>query len=105
MAAKTRRHGELEPAAPGELLREVVIPATGLSKSAVARALRISRQTLYDVLTGQQGVTPALALRLGKLFGDGPEVWLRMQAAHDVWRLSREMRDELSAIKTITVAA
>ncbi|MBU3887206.1 HigA family addiction module antitoxin [Methylosinus sp. KRF6] len=104
MVARTRRHEALEPATPGELLRAIVIPATGLSKTAVAEALGVSRQTLYDVLSGKQAVTPALALRLGKLFGDGPEPWLRMQQAHDVWRLSREMKDELAAIEPLDAA-
>ena len=81
MASETLRHGSIAPNHPGELLREVVIPATGRSKTEIAKLLGISRQTLYDVLGEKQPVTPALAVRLGKLFGDGAGVWLRMQAA------------------------
>jgi len=71
------------PAHPGELLREVVIPATGRSKSEIAQLLGISRQHLYDILRERKPVTPNVAVRLGKLFGDGPGAWVRMQAAHD----------------------
>jgi addiction module HigA family antidote len=104
MATKTQRHPDLAPASPGELLREIVIPATGLTKTAVAQALGISRTTLYAVLNDDQPVTPELAMRFGKFFKDGPEVWLRMQNARDVWRLSREMRKSLAKIEPINEA-
>ena len=69
----------LVPAHPGELLRGDVLPATGLSISATARALSVSRQTLHAVLAEGQAVTPEMALRLGKFFGNGPKLWLNMQ--------------------------
>jgi DNA-binding XRE family transcriptional regulator len=53
------------------MLGEIAIPATGKSKAEIARLLGISRQTLYDILNLKQPVTPAVAVRLGKLFGDG----------------------------------
>ena len=82
--AKSLRHAAIEPAHPGAILGEITIPATDKSKSEIARLLGVSRQTLYDILSRRQGVTPATAVRLGKLFGDGPEVWLRMQLNHDL---------------------
>jgi len=82
---KTARHGKIAPAHPGELLAEVMIPATGQSKAEIARRLGISRHTLYAFLKCRKPVTPALAARLGSLFGDGAKVWLHMQAAHDAW--------------------
>jgi len=104
MAAKSLRHRRIEPAHPGELLREVVIPATGRSKTDIARLLKLSRQTLYDVLGARQPVTPRIAVRLGKLFGDGPGVWLRMQNEYDIWHAEQDMRDELSGIPTLSAA-
>jgi addiction module HigA family antidote len=103
MAAETHRHPSIEPAHPGELLGEIVIPGTGKSKAEIARLLGISRQTLYDILSGKQPVTPAVAVRLGKLFGDGTVVWLRMQAAHDAWHAEREI--DVSRIPTLDPAA
>jgi antitoxin HigA-1 len=74
MAGKSLRHPDLKPAHPGELLREIVIPATGKTKVEIARMLGISRQSLYDILSEKQGITPAIAMRLGKMFGGGPDV-------------------------------
>jgi addiction module HigA family antidote len=100
---KSLRHASIEPAHPGEMLAEITIPATGKSKAEIARLLGISRQTLYDILSRKQGVTPAPAVRLGKLFGDGAEIWLRMQTEHDLWRAMKDV--DVSAIKTLEPAA
>ena len=73
----------LPPVHPGTLLREEVLPAAKLSVTDAAAALGITRQTLHSILREAQGVTPPMALRLGKLFGNGPELWLRMQQDYD----------------------
>jgi len=101
--ARTLRHSSIEPAHPGEILAEITIPATGKSKADIARRLGVSRQTLYDILSRKQGVTPAVAVRMGKLFGDGAEIWLRMQIEHDLWRAMREV--DVSGIETLEIAA
>jgi addiction module HigA family antidote len=102
MATDTLRHPSVEPSHPGEMLAEIVIPATGKSKAEIARLLGISRQTLYDILNRKQPVTPAVAVRLGKLFGDGAGIWIRMQATYDTWHAEREI--DVSSIKTLKVA-
>jgi addiction module HigA family antidote len=56
----------LKPTHPGELLREDVLPALGISKAEVARNLRVSRQQLYDILGEKKPVTTQMALRLAK---------------------------------------
>ncbi len=61
------------PTHPGALLRDEIIPATGRTKSEIAGLLGISRQHLYDILQERKPVSPAVAVRLGKLFGDGLE--------------------------------
>ena len=91
------------PAHPGELLREV-IPATGKRKAEIAALLGISRQHLYDILNERKPVSAAVAVRLGKLFGDGAAVWLRMQNEYDIWHAERDMRAELSQIPTLSAA-
>jgi addiction module HigA family antidote len=90
------------PSHPGALLREVVIPATGRTKVEIAGLLGISRQHLYDILREAKPVSPAVAVRLGKLFGDGAAPWLRMQAAHDTWHAEQSI--DVSAIPTIKAA-
>jgi antitoxin HigA-1 len=94
----------LPPMHPGELLREVVLPALGKSKTEIAKLLGISRQTLYDILDEKQPITPAMALRIGKLCGNGPALWLNMQRSHDLWHAERAMKDELAAIPTLGAA-
>jgi len=92
------------PSHPGELLREV-IPATGKSKAEIAALLGISRQHLYDILKERKPVSAAVAVRLGKLFGDGAGVWVRMQGAYDTWQAERELASEIKKIprlKTVT---
>src|SRR5437588_12845738 len=92
-------------AQPGGLLREV-ISATGRSKTEIAALLGISRQHLYDILAERKPVSPGVAVRLGKLFGDGAAVWVRMQGAYDMWRAERELADEIRKIPRLkTVAA
>lgn len=90
------------PSHPGELLREVVIPATGRSKVEIAALLGISRQHLYDVLREAKPISPSVAVRLGKLFGDGAAPWLRMQAAHDTWHAEKTI--DVKSIPTIRAA-
>ena len=82
---ETQRLKSRRPTPPGELLAEDVLPATGLSKSEIAGLLGISRQSLYDILNCRQPVTPQMAVRMGKLFGNGARLWLSMQSAHDLW--------------------
>ena len=66
------------PVHPGEILREDVLPALGLSVSEAARQLGVTRQTLHRVMAGTHSITPEMALRLGKFCGNGPGLWLRM---------------------------
>jgi antitoxin HigA-1 len=88
------------PTHPGELLREIITESLSLPVAEAARQLGVSRMTLHRILRGEQAVTPEMALRLGKLCGNGPELWLRMQMARDLWRLERSMRADLARIPT-----
>lgn len=90
------------PTHPGELLREDVIPGTGKSKAEIARMLGISRQHLHDILAERKPVSPEVAVRLAKLFGNAPLVWIRMQGAHDAWHAAREV--DVSAVPTLVAA-
>jgi antitoxin HigA-1 len=87
-----------QPTHPGEILREDVLPELRLSVSEAARQLRVTRQTLHRILSGRSAVTPEMALRLGRFCGNGPDLWLRMQQAHDFWCAREELRAELDQI-------
>jgi antitoxin HigA-1 len=59
----------------------------------------ISRQHLYDILKERKPVSPNVAVRLGKLFGDCAGIWIRMQGAYDQWHAEREV--DVSNIRTL----
>jgi addiction module HigA family antidote len=95
--------GDYCPMHPGEMLRDDVLPALGRPKAEIARLLGISRQQLYDILEQRKPISPAVAVRIGKLLGNGARIWIRMQADHDVWHAERSV--DISKIPTITKAA
>ncbi len=92
------------PTHPGAVLREDVLPALAMSVTDVAKTLNVTRQTLHRILAGSTAVTPEMALRLGKFCGNGPDLWLRMQEAYDLWHAERRIASELAAIRTAKVA-
>lgn len=90
---------------PGEILRDIVVPGLGISKVAVAGHLGINRSSLYDLFEGATAVTAPMALRLGKLCGNGPEFWMSLQANYDLTIAQRELASEIEAIPTLAGAA
>ncbi len=89
------------PSHPGAVLDDI-IPELGKSKAEIARLLGISRSMLYDILSEKKPITPYVAAKVGKLVGNGPGIWLRMQAAHDAWHAEREV--DVSDIPTLSAA-
>lgn len=94
------RDPKVAPTHPGEMFREDMLPALGLSVLEVAQALRVSRQTLPRILAATMGVSPEMTVRLGKFCGNGSGLWLRMQAAYDLWHAEQRMREEARRIPT-----
>ena len=86
---------------PGALLREDIMPALARPRVEIARLLGVSRQTLHGILTERVPITPEMALLLGKLCGNGPELWLNLQSRFDLERLSKTKRAEIAAIPTL----
>ena len=91
----------LRPMHPGEMLREDILPVLGRSKAEIARLLSVSRQTLYDILDEKKPVSVNMTLRLGKLCGDGPRIWLAMRQAYDMQIAERDMTAEIEKIPTL----
>lgn len=103
MIYAARRNVKRCPTHPGALLRADMIPSTGRTKVEIAGLFGISRQHLYDILNERKPVSPEVAVRLGKLFGDGAGIWTRMQAAYDTWQAERHV--DVSRIPTLKIDA
>jgi addiction module HigA family antidote len=88
------------PTHPEAILREDVLPALKLTITETARRLRVTRQQLHRILAEESGISPEMALRLGKFCGNGPHLWMRMQEAFDLWQARRKIGRELERIET-----
>lgn len=77
------------PTHPGTVVG-MELDELGLSITEAAKRLGVSRRTLSELVNGGRGVSPEMALRLGRFFGNGPELWINMQAQYDLWRVTRD---------------
>jgi len=78
-----RKNG-MPPIHPGGTVKEDILPSVGLSITAAAKALGVSRQMLHDILAQRRPMSAVMCLRVARLFGGSPEVWMRLQAAYDL---------------------
>ncbi|MEM6335626.1 MAG: HigA family addiction module antitoxin [Bacteroidota bacterium] len=78
------------PAHPGEIVYEDCIKPLGLTLTAAAKGLGVTRNTLSRLVNKRNGVSPAMAIRLAKAFGSTPEMWLRLQNAYDLAQARRD---------------
>ncbi len=85
----------LPPVHPGEILRDEFLRPLALSVYRLARALKIPRPRLNDIVLGRRGVTTDTALRLGHYFGTTPEFWINLQTRHDLDVAERTLRLEI----------
>jgi addiction module HigA family antidote len=74
------------PPHPGEIIREECLKPLGLSVTAAAAGLGVTRKALSELLNTHSGVSPEMAIRLSKAFGSSPETWLRLQMQYDLWQ-------------------
>ena len=73
------------PPHPGEIIREQCIEPLGLTITAAAKGLGVTRKALSELVNGHSGVSPEMAIRLSKAFGGSAETWLRLQLQYDLW--------------------
>ena len=85
MSAVNRGPRRVRPTHPGEMLREDFLPDYGLAVTSFAKELGVSRQTVNELLRERRAVSPEMALRLSRLFGNSPEFWLNAHWAVDLW--------------------
>ena len=86
------------------MLREDFLPDYGLTVAGLAEALGVSRQSVNELLRARRAVSPAMALRLSRLFGNSPEFWLNAQRAVDLWDAAQAIQAEVERIKPLRVA-
>ena len=86
-----RKNG-LPPVHPGEIIKEDILPSIGLSVTAAAKALGVSRQMLHDILSERKPMSAVMCLKVARLFGGSPEVWMRLQAAYDLKKAEKNKK-------------
>jgi addiction module HigA family antidote len=86
------RKSALPPVHPGEILKEDVLPSAGLSVTEAAKALGVSRQMLHDILSERKPLSTVMCLKVARLLGGSPEVWMRLQAAYDLKMAEQDKR-------------
>lgn len=85
------------------MLREDFIPDYSLSVSALSLALGVSRQTVNELIREHRAVSPEMALRLGRLFGNSPDFWLNAQRAVDLWDAEQSIGPRIEQIHPLSV--
>ena len=86
---KVTRRPAFRPVHPGVVLRNSILPALSMPKTALADHLGISRQSLYEILNERRAVTADVAARLARAFGNSTQFWLNLQTNHDAWAAER----------------
>ena len=79
-----KKKNGLSPIHPGEIIRQDILPASGLSVTAAAKALGVSRQMLHAILAERRPLSAVMCLKVSRLFGSTPEFWMRLQATYDL---------------------
>jgi addiction module HigA family antidote len=92
-----------KPIHPGVIFAEDVMPELRRNRTIgeIATLLGVSRQTLHRVMAGEIAISPDMAARLGKLCGNGPGIWIRLQGRYDTWEATHRLRKELKKIPTL----
>ena len=104
MAIPNTADMQRKPTHPGAMLREDFIPDYGLTVAGLAEALGVSRQSVNELLRERRAVSPEMALRLARLFGNSPEFWLNAQRAVDLWVAAQTIKDAVALIKPLHAA-
>lgn len=93
-----------KPTHPGAMLREDFMADFELSVSAVAEALGMSSQSINDLIRERQALSPQVALRLSRLFGNSADFWLNAQQAVDIWEAREALGSLLEEIQPLSIA-
>jgi len=104
MTIANTRKLKRRPTHPGEILREDFLADYGLTVASLASASGVSRQSINELLLERRALSPEMAVRLGRLFGNSPEFWLNAQAEVDLWDAARALERKVKKIRPLTAA-
>jgi addiction module HigA family antidote len=80
------------PPHPGDIIRDQCLEPLGLTVTAAAKGLGVTRKALSELLNGHSGVSPDMAIRLSKAFGSSAETWLKLQMQYDLRQAAQRAR-------------
>jgi len=89
-----------QPTHPGKVLLEDVMKPLGITISKAAEGLGISRKTLSEIVNGRCGLSPEIAVRIGKATNTSPESWLAMQTRLDLWKAMQKEPKDVTRFRT-----
>jgi addiction module HigA family antidote len=104
MSVPNTRPMKRRPTHPGEMLQEDFMPDYDLTVASLAEALGVSRQSINELLRTRRAVSPEMALRLSRLFGNSAEFWLNAQRAVDLWDAAQTIQQDIAHITPLRVA-
>jgi addiction module HigA family antidote len=81
---------------PGEILRHDFLEPMEISVYALARAIKVPRSRVNDIVLGRRGITADTVFRLARYFGTSPEFWINLQARHDLDVADRTLRRRIA---------
>lgn len=90
-----------EPTHPGEILREDFMLPLSITQMDLAERIGVSFRTINEIVNCKRAVSPEMALRLGKLFGTGPEVWINLQSNYDLYKAEKKAHKALEHINPL----
>ncbi len=95
------RRKKLPPTHPGELLRDEIMPAVGLTQERLAALLGVSRRSVNEIVNEKRSVSADMAHRLARVFNTTPEFWLGLQQDVDLWRAAEKGKAEYQKIRPL----
>ena len=100
-----KRKKNLPPTHPGELLRDEIMPAAGLTQERLAELLGVSRRTVHEIVTEKRSLSADMAHRIARLFDTTPDFWLGLQQDVDLWRAARAGQTAYRKIRPLRKSA
>lgn len=97
---ETVKDRKRRPNHPGQVVLDI-LEDLEISQTQFAKMLGVSRRTVNQIIQGRRPITVDMAIRIGKAFGNGPELWLNLQQNVDVWDALQKYEEEYKKILTV----